>query len=70
MAFQAKSTNKSTKSKLKKEEGKSAGGIYTVQAPEDREKSAGEGRLGRATEVDEEQDRSSHWSYGGRRGEE
>ena len=44
--------------------------IYTVQAPEDQEKSLGEGRLGRATEVEGEQDRSSHWSYGGRRGEE
>ena len=55
---------------MKKEEGKSAGGIYTVQAPEDREKSAGEGRLGRATEVEGEQDGSSHRSYGGRRGEE
>jgi len=68
--LKAKSTNKSTKSTLKKEEGKSAGSIYTVQAPEDREKSAGEGRLGRATEVEGEQDGSSHRSYGGRRGEE
>jgi len=70
LAFQAKTTNKSTKSTLKKEEGKSAGGIYIVQAPEGREKSADEGRLDRATEVEGEQDGSSHRSNGRRRGEE
>ena len=52
------------------EEEKSAGGIYIIQASEDREKSTGEGRLSRATEVEGEQDGSSHQSYGGRRGEE
>jgi len=43
---------------------------YTVEAPENREKSTGGGRLGRATEVEGELEESSHWSYGGRRGEE
>ena len=58
------------KNDSEEEEGKSAGGIYIIQAPEDREKSAGEGRLGRATEVEGEQDGSSHRSNGRRRGEE
>jgi len=43
---------------------------YTVEAPEDREKFIGGGHLGRATEVEEELEGSSHQSYGGRRGEE
>ena len=43
---------------------------YTVEAPEDREKSAGGDRLGRATEVEGELEGSSHRSYGGRRDEE
>ena len=58
------------KNDSEEEEGKSAGGIYTVQAPEDREKSAGSGRLGRATEVEGELEGSSYQSYGRRRGEE
>ena len=43
---------------------------YTVEAPKDREKSAGGGRLDRETEVEGELEGSSHQSYGGRRGEE
>ena len=68
--FKQKIINKSTKSTLKKEEGRNTGGIYTAQAPEGREKSADEGRLDRAIEVEGEQDGSSHRSYGGKRGEE
>ena len=42
---------------------------YTVEAPEDWEKSADGGRLGRATEVEGELEGSSYQSYGERRGE-
>jgi hypothetical protein len=43
---------------------------YTVEAPEDREKSADGGCLSTATEVEGEVEGSSHQSYGRRRGEE